>query len=258
MDLSLTIILTIIVFGFVAAFIDSVVGGGGLISTPTLLAIGLPPSVALGTNKLASSFGSFTSALRFIRSGKVDLKVVSKLFIFVFLASAIGAFVATMIPSQVLKPLIIIALTSVFIFTIFKKDWGSVRTFTHFTVVKASLFAVLFVIIGFYDGFVGGGTGSFMLFVLLVFGFDFLSAAGNAKVLNFASNLGALILFMLLGQVNYVYGLIMAASMIVGSYVGAQFAIKQGVGYIKGLFIVITAILILKNIYDYLQQIVHH
>ncbi|MBO1199568.1 TSUP family transporter [Staphylococcus simiae] len=258
MDLSLTIISTIIVFGFVAAFIDSVVGGGGLISTPALLAIGLPPSVALGTNKLASSFGSFTSALRFIRSGKVDLKVVSKLFIFVFLASSLGAFVATMIPSQILKPLIIIALTSVFIFTIFKKDWGSVRTFTHFTVAKAILFAGLFIVIGFYDGFVGGGTGSFMLFVLLLFGFDFLSAAGNAKVLNFASNLGALVLFMALGQVNYVYGLIMAASMIVGSYVGAQFAIKQGVGYIKVLFIVITAILIVKNIYDYLQQIVHH
>ncbi|EHJ08830.1 TSUP family transporter [Staphylococcus simiae] len=258
MDLSLTIILIIIVFGFIAAFIDSVVGGGGLISTPALLAIGLPPSVALGTNKLASSFGSFTSALRFIRSGKVDLKVVSKLFIFVFLASSLGAFVATIIPSQVLKPLIIIALTSVFIFTILKKDWGSVRTFTHFTIAKAIIFAALFVVIGFYDGFVGGGTGSFMLFVLLLFGFDFLSAAGNAKVLNFASNLGALVLFMTLGQVNYVYGFIMAASMIVGSYVGAQFAIKQGVGYIKVLFIVITAILILKNIYDYLQQIVHH
>ncbi|MDN8814833.1 TSUP family transporter, partial [Staphylococcus aureus] len=82
----------------------------------------------------------------------------------------------------------------------------------------------LMFIIGFYDGFLGGGTGSFMLFVLLMFGFDFLSAAGNAKVLNFASNLGALVLFIILGQVDFVYGLIMAVSMIIGSYVGAQFA----------------------------------
>lgn len=92
-------------------------------------------------------------------------------------------------------------------------------------------------IIGFYDGFLGGGTGSFMLFVLLMFGFDFLSAAGNAKVLNFLSNLGALVLFIILGQVDFVYGLIMAVSMIIGSYVGAQFAISKGVGYVKILLL---------------------
>ena len=120
MDLNLTMIIIIILFGFIAAFIDSVVGGG-LISTPALLAIGLPPSVALGTNKLASSFGSLTSAIKFIRSGKVDLYVVAKLFGFVFLASACGAYIATMVPSQILKPLIIIALSSVFIFTLLKK-----------------------------------------------------------------------------------------------------------------------------------------
>ncbi|HDC9687564.1 TPA: TSUP family transporter [Staphylococcus aureus] len=253
MDLNLTMIIIIILFGFIAAFIDSVVGGGGLISTPALLAIGLPPSVALGTNKLASSFGSLTSTIKFIRSGKVDLFVV---FGFVFLASACGAYIATMVPSQILKPLIIIALSSVFIFTLLKKDWGNTRTFTQFTFKKAIIFAALFILIGFYDGFVGGGTGSFMLFVLLVFGFDFLSAAGNAKVLNFASNIGALVLFMVLGQVDYVIGLIMAISMIAGSYAGAHFAIKQGVGYVKVLFIIITAILILKNAFDYIQQFV--
>ncbi|CAC7301876.1 membrane protein [Staphylococcus aureus] len=211
MDLNLTMIIIIILFGFIAAFIDSVVGGGGLISTPALLAIGLPPSVALGTNKLASSFGSLTSTIKFIRSGKVDLFVVAKLFGFVFLASACGAYIATMVPSQILKPLIIIALSSVFIFTLLKKDWGNTRTFTQFTFKKAIIFAALFILIGFYDGFVGGGTGSFMLFVLLIFGFDFLSAAGNAKVLNFASNIGALVLFMvfrtsrLCNRFNYGY-----------------------------------------------------
>ncbi|HDZ7578275.1 TPA: TSUP family transporter [Staphylococcus aureus] len=218
MDLNLTMIIIIILFGFIAAFIDSVVGGGGLISTPALLAIGLPPSVALGTNKLASSFGSLTSTIKFIRSGKVDLYVVAKLFGFVFLASACGAYIATMVPSQILKPLIIIALSSVFIFTLLKKDWGNTRTFTQFTFKKAIIFAAL--------------------------------------VLNFASNIGALVLFMVLGQVDYVIGLIMAISMIAGSYAGAHFAIKQGVGYVKVLFIIITAILILKNAFDYIQQFV--
>lgn len=246
------VILIIVLFGFLAAFIDSVVGGGGLISTPALLAIGLPPAVALGTNKLASSFGTLTSTIKFVRSGNVDLKIVAKLFPFVLVASVGGAYLATMLPAQLLKPLIIVALSLVFIYTLVKKDWGSVRTFTSFTPIKATMFVIAYLIIGFYDGFIGGGTGSFMLFVLLMFGFDFLSAAGNAKVFNFASNIGALILFMSLGQVNYFYGMIMAISMIVGSYVGAQFAISKGVGYVKVLFIIVTAVLIVKNAYDYI------
>ena len=140
------------------------------------------------------------------------------------------------------------------VYTLVKKDWGSVRTFTKLTPVKAIIFVTLMLIIGFYDGFLGGGTGSFMLFVLLLFGFDFLSAAGNAKVLNFASNIGALILFMILGHVDYMIGFIMAISMIVGSYVGARFAIAKGVGYIKLLFVTVTSMLILKNIFDYVRD----
>lgn len=258
MEITLNIILIIIAFGFLAAFIDAVVGGGGLISTPALLAIGMPPSLALGTNKLASSFGSLTSAIKFIRSGKVDLNIVLKLFPFVFIFAASGASLATMLPAQILKPLIIIILSLVLIYTIMKKDWGNVRTFSKLTIGKAVIFVSLMLIIGFYDGFLGGGTGSFMLFVLLMFGFDFLSAAGNAKVLNFASNLGALVLFIILGQVDFVYGLIMAVSMIIGSYVGAQFAISKGVGYVKILFIIVTAVLILKNTYDYILQLLQH
>ena len=102
MEITLNIILIIIAFGFLAAFIDAVVGGGGLISTPALLAIGMPP-LALGTNKLASSFGSLTSAIKFIRSGKVDLNIVLKLFPFVFIFAAGGASLATMLPAQILS-----------------------------------------------------------------------------------------------------------------------------------------------------------
>ncbi|MDW5471324.1 sulfite exporter TauE/SafE family protein [Staphylococcus equorum] len=256
LEWDISIVIIIILLGFLAAFIDAVVGGGGLISIPALLAVGMPPAMALGTNKLASAFGSMTSAFRFLRSGNVDLKVVGKLFPFVFLMAMGGASVATFLPSELLKPVVIIILTLVMIYTLMKKDWGSIRTFTKLTTGKAIIFAALMCLIGLYDGFLGGGTGSFMLFVLLMFGFDFLGAAGNAKVLNFASNLGALILFIFLDQVDYFYGFIMAGSMICGSYLGALFAIKKGVGYVKVLFIVVTAILILKNAYDYLMQIV--
>lgn len=256
LEWDVSIVIIIILLGFLAAFIDAVVGGGGLISIPALLAVGMPPSTALGTNKLASAFGSLTSAFRFLRSGNVDLKIVGKLFPFVFVFAIGGASIATFLPSELLKPVVIVILTIVMIYTIMKKDWGNVRTFNKLTFGKAILFALLMCLIGIYDGFLGGGTGSFMLFILLMFGFDFLGAAGNAKVLNFASNLGALLLFICLGQVDYFYGLIMAVSMICGSYVGAMFAIKKGVGYVKVLFIVVTAILILKNAYDYLIQII--
>jgi uncharacterized membrane protein YfcA len=142
----------------------------------------------------------------------------------------------------------------VLIYTLIRKDWGSIRTFNKLTIAKAFLFTSLISIIGFYDGFLGGGTGSFLLFILLMFGFDFLSAAGNAKVLNFGSNLGALLLFICLGHVDYFIGIIMALSMVAGSYVGAMFAINKGVGYVKVLFVVVTAVLILKNAYDYITQ----
>ncbi|UTB78097.1 hypothetical protein A2I62_05890 [Staphylococcus carnosus] len=254
MEWDLTLIIVIVLFGFLAAFIDSVVGGGGLISTPALLAVGLPPAVALGTNKLASSFGSLTSALKFIRSGKVDLKIVGKLLPFIFIAAAGGASLASFLPASVLKPLVIIILTVVMIYTLMRKDWGSIRTYQKLSPGKAVIFTIILLCIGFYDGFLGGGTGSFFLFTLLIVGFDFLSAAGNAKVLNFASNVGALVLFMILGKVDYGIGLLMAVSMIIGSYAGAQFALRQGVGYVKALFVIVTSALILKNIYDYVQQ----
>lgn len=252
MEWDWTIILVIIAFGFLAAFIDAVVGGGGLISIPALLAIGLPPATALGTNKLASAFGSLTSALRYLRSGKVDLKIVYKLFPLSFVASICGAILAVYLPAELLKPLVIVILTCVLIYTVMKKDWGSIRTYQRLSLTKLILFVGVIMLIGFYDGFLGGGTGSFLMFAFLIIGFDFLSAAGNAKVLNFASNFGALLLFIYLGHVNFVIGLSMAASMIVGSYVGAWFALKYGVGYVKVLFVVVTSILIVKNLIDYL------
>ena len=254
MELDLTLILIAVAFAFLAAFIDAVVGGGGLILIPALLALGIPPATALGTNKMASAFGSFTSATRFIRAKKVDLAIVGKVFPLSFIAAIGGTSLAVFLPSEVLKPLVIIILTCVLIYTLVKKDWGATRTYRKLTPVKAIIFILLIVVIGFYDGFLGGGTGSFLMFALLVVGFDFLSAAGNAKVLNFASNLGSLLMFMYLGHVDYVLGLLLALSSVVGSYAGAQFAIRKGVSYVKVLFVVVTLILILKNTYDYIQD----
>jgi len=106
-------------------------------------------------------------------------------------------------------------------------------------------------LVGFYDGFLGPGTGSFLLFAFLMVGFDFLQSAGNAKFLNFGSNIAALLMFIYLGQINYAYGLPMGLAQIAGAIVGSKFAIKRGSGYVRKLFIVVTILLLLKNTYDY-------
>ncbi|MGC4376715.1 TSUP family transporter [Fictibacillus sp. Mic-4] len=257
-DIHLQLLLFIIIAGFIAAFIDSVVGGGGLISIPALLFVGLPPSVALGTNKLASTVCSLTSMASFMKSGQINLKFVLKLFPLAVLGSVSGAYIVRLIPSENLKPLVLCLLIIVTIYTIFKKNWGTVSTFKGMTKKKMVIFGIVVFAIGFYDGFLGGGTGSFFLFSLLAVGFSFVEASGNAKVLNFGSNIAAVITFIALGSVNYAYGIPMALAMMAGALVGTNFAIKKGAGYVRLLFIVVTVILIGKNLWDYVGHRLFH
>ncbi|TVT29707.1 TSUP family transporter [Salinicoccus cyprini] len=250
-EIELSTLLLVIAFGFLAAFIDSVVGGGGLVSIPALLATGMSPATALGTNKLASSFGSLTSSLKFLRARHVDFRLVMKLFPLSFLLSVGGALLAVQMPGELLKPLVLVMLIFVLVYTLVNKDWGGMEKKMVFTSRKVAILILFVLIIGFYDGFMGGGTGSFLMFLMLFTGFDFLRSAGNAKVLNFASNIGGLLLFIIMGEVSYTYGFVMAGSMILGSYTGAHMAISKGVGYVKALFIIVTTILIIKNLYDF-------
>lgn len=141
-------------------------------------------------------------------------------------------------------------LTAVAIYTIFKKDWGSISTYKRLTPKRYAFFVAIITLIGFYDGFLGKGTGSFLLFAFLIVGFDFLKSAGNAKFLNFGSNIAALLMFIYLRQINYAYGLPMGLAQIAGVIVGSRFANKRGSGYVRNLFIVVTILLLLKNTYS--------
>lgn len=252
-DIDLSLLVILIIFGFLAAFIDSVVGGGGLIALPALLFTGLNPAAAVATNKLASTIGSLTSTYMFYRSGKLDLKSVYKLFPLTFIGSMLGAWCVHLMDPEMLKPLMLIMLAAVAIYTIFKKDWGSISSPKslsprHYIMFLAAIFAI-----GFYDGFLGPGTGSFLMFAFLLTGFDFLKAAGNAKFLNFGSNIAGLLMFMFLGQVNYTFGLIMGVAQLAGAICGSRFAIKKGSSFVRVLFIAVTCVLLVKNIYDYVQ-----
>lgn len=249
-ELEPSILIFLIILGFIAAFIDSVVGGGGLITLPALLFIGINPVSAVATNKLVGTMGSLSSALMFYRSGKLDLISIYKLFPLVFIGSMVGAWTVHLMNPELLKPLMLVMLATVAIYTIFKKDWGSISTYKKLSLDHFILFMVLIFTIGFYDGFLGPGTGSFLMFAFLMIGFDFIKAAGNAKFLNFGSNIAALLIFMKLGLVNYAYGLPMAIAGIAGAICGSKFAIKRGSGYVRALFIAVTFLLLAKNIYD--------
>jgi uncharacterized membrane protein YfcA len=248
-----SLLLILIVFGFLASFIDSVVGGGGLIALPALLFTGLNPAGAVATNKLASTIGSLTSTFMFYRSGKLDIKSVFKLFPLTFIGSMLGAWTVHLINPVVLKPLMLVMLAVVAIYTIFKKDWGSISTPKKLSTRYYIIFMVTIFAIGFYDGFLGPGTGSFLIFSFLLIGFDFLKAAGNAKFLNFGSNIAGLLMFMFLGQVNFTYGLIMGIAQLAGAICGSKFAIKKGSSFVRALFIAVTCLLLVKNIYDYIH-----
>ena len=250
-ELDPQLVIILMCFGFLAAFIDSVVGGGGLISLPTLLFTGLSPSAAVATNKLASTMGALTSTITFYRSGKLDMKSVAKFFPLTFICSMIGAWIVHLMDPALLKPLMLIMLAAVAVYTIFKKDWGSISAVKKLSKAKFLFFLFIIGFIGLYDGFLGPGTGSFLIFAFLMVGYDFLKAAGNAKLLNFGSNIGALLMFLCLGQINFTYGLIMGVSQILGAMVGSNFAIKRGSGFVRVLFIFVTVSLLAKNSYDY-------
>lgn len=241
----------LVIAGFVSSFIDSTVGGGGLISTPALLALGLPVPYALGTNKLAASIGSLTSVISFWRAGKIT-KLAWALMPLSFIGSAFGAYVVYLLPEKLMKNIIVVLLVAVAIYTFRRKDWGDNATVEKLGTGALVGAAAMALCIGFYDGFFGPGTGSFLIFGFLYFGFDFVKAAGNAKVLNCASGLGALVSFAISGTIVWSYGAIMAAAMVVGAIFGSKMAIKKGASYVRPLYLLVTTLLIGKQVYEIL------
>ncbi|WP_232302100.1 sulfite exporter TauE/SafE family protein [Alicyclobacillus hesperidum] len=247
--LSLITVITLAVSGFVAAFIDATVGGGGLISLPALLFVGLPPSLALGTNKLAGTMSAVTSFTSYLTSGKVSIRLVGPLFPLGVFASAAGAIVVHHLPSSFLRPFVLVMLVFVASYTIFKKNLGLVEAMRT-TKARTYLWtALLAIVLGFYDGFFGPGTGSFLMMGFVLLGFDFLAASGNARTLNFASNVGALIAFASVGSIRYEDGLILGVCMMLGAFTGSRFAIRKGSRYVRPLFIGVTCIVIAQQIY---------
>ncbi|MFF0829384.1 TSUP family transporter [Brevibacillus sp. NPDC003359] len=251
MEIDLSTIVLLAVFGFIAAFIDSTVGGGGLISLPALLGLGMPPYLALGTNKLAGTISSATSSYTFIKSGKFDKKLMLILFPVSLIGAYFGAKTVLFVPQEFLKFLVVIMMALIFVYTLFNKRFGQDSNYKGLTKFTLGLGIPFTFLIGFYDGFFGPGTGSFFVFLMvLLFGYDFVIAAGNGRILNLASNISALFVFTMEGKVVFMTGLIMGIAMLLGANLGAKMAIKTGVRYVRPLFLIVSITLIVKMVYE--------
>jgi uncharacterized protein len=245
-------------FAFLAGLVDSVVGGGGLIQLPALFLF-LPQDLAasipavFGTNKMSSICGTSVAAWQYARRVKIHWASIVPAGLAAFIFSFLGARTVTLIQSGVLRPIILILLIAVAFHTYRRKDLGSVHA-PHFTGHHERLAGLVVGSgIGFYDGFFGPGTGSFLIFIFVgLFGFDFLAASASSKVINVATNLSAVLYFGFTGNILYEYALPMGACNILGALVGTRLAILKGNRFVRIFFLVIVAAIILRFGYDVL------
>lgn len=246
-------IIYLCLFAFMAGFIDSVVGGGGLIQLPALFVFlpGVPVPVVFGTGKLASIAGTTAAMVRYVRSVEINYMAILPAAVAAFVFSFLGARALSHLDASLLKPLILALLILVAIYTFIRKDFGSLHA-PKLTLAKEKLYGLTVgMVIGFYDGFFGPGTGSFLIFIFIgLFGFNFLAASAAAKVVNVATNLSALLYFGYKGYILYEVAIPMAVSSVIGSQLGTRTALKHGTGFVRVLFLVVVTGIILKFGYD--------
>ena len=247
------ILIILAIASLFAGFIDAVVGGGGLIQFPAFMILFPNATIptAFGTNKIAGLSGTSIAAVQYAKLVKFNWKLLAITAISSFLFSFIGAKLVSQINVNILKPFIFFVLIAIAIYTFKKKDFGSIST-KKLTKNKKYLYGLLLgVIIGFYDGFLGPGTGSFLVlgFVALL-GFEFLEASAYAKVINCVTNVSALYVF--ISQGNYILeiAIIMAVSNVIGSIIGSRMAILRGNAFIRKLFLFVVCIMIIRYGYD--------
>ncbi|MFN4148746.1 MAG: TSUP family transporter [Rhodocyclaceae bacterium] len=241
---------TLLFAAFFAGFVDAVAGGGGMIQVPALFAT-LPreaPATLFGTNKVASIFGTLHAARRYARAVELPWRLVWPAAVAAFLFSFAGAAVVAWLPKDVVRPLVLVLLLAVALYTWSKPDFGAARRPPRIAAKHLLAVALLVgAVMGFYDGFFGPGAGSFMIFAFVrLFGMDFLHASASAKVMNAATNAGALLLFAPSGHVLWLLGCGMALCNIAGSRFGSRLAIRHGSGFVRAVFLIVTTLLILK------------
>ncbi|GLQ33626.1 TSUP family transporter [Litoribrevibacter albus] len=238
--------LLLLLAAFSAGFIDAIAGGGGLITIPALLMAGLPPHLALGTNKLSSSFGSFTATLVFIRKGIFNPKHWLLLLFATLAGAIIGTIAASLISIDILNQVLPMIIIGVAIYMLFQ-NYSNLDTnrppYPRSNAVKITQGCS----IGFYDGIAGPGTGSFWVVSnLILYKQSLLQSSGIARAMNFVSNITSLVTFAILGHVNWMIGIAMGLVLLIGAWLGAHLAISKGAHLIKPIFMTVVIAISVK------------
>ena len=235
--------------GFIAGLVDAIAGGGGLITIPALLAVGLPPHVALGTNKFQSTFGSGSAMLHFIRSGTVNLRQCALGVVWTAVGSGLGAVVVQRLDPGFLRLVIPYLLLAIAGYLLVAPRLGYEDVRPRFT--PPFFYFCCGLVLGFYDGFFGPATGTFWAMALMLgLGQSLTKATAHTKVMNFTSNLVALLFFLAGGAVRFPEGLAMGAGQFLGARLGARLVIKRGFGLIRPLFLTMVLLLSVKLLFD--------
>jgi len=238
-----------LITGASAGFIDSIAGGGGIVAMPVLLALGVPPHMALGTNKLQGSFGSFTAAINYSRKGFVSLPTIWEPIAYTAMGAIIGTVSIQMLSANFLNMIIPFLLGAIFFYILFTPQLGHANQKSRMN--KHMFYALAGLILGFYDGFFGPGTGSFWTIgLVLLIGLDLKKATAFTKFVNFTSNFVALAAFIIGGNVLFKVGLLMGGGQIVGAYLGSKMVMVRNVGFVRNVFLSVVGITLIKLIFD--------
>ncbi len=248
-----TVLAVLALVAFVAGFIDAVAGGGGMLTVPALLSLGLPPHIALGTNKLAATFASSTAAFTYYRKRLFKPQCWLRAFIATLVGATVGTMAVDAISTDWLEKILPLIILAAALYTI----WHKTPDANHNSATPAPCpmlnkkqYGQGFVL-GFYDGVAGPGTGAFWtVSSMALYRLNILLASGLAKAMNFTSNLTSLVTFAMLGHINWVLGLIMGICLMAGAFVGAHSAIHFGAKFIRPVFVTVVSILAIKLAYD--------
>jgi uncharacterized membrane protein YfcA len=252
-DISTLTLMFILIAAFSAGFVDAIAGGGGLIQLPALL-ISFPDrevAEVAGTNKLGSIFGTSAAALNYRRNIKTDPKLLLAMVLPAFIGSGSGSLLATQISTEQLKVAIVVMLVAVFAYTLARPDLGKVEVRKGAAKRQRTVGAIAGLTIGFYDGFIGPGTGTLLMIVLVAaLGFAFIGASAIAKVVNVATNFASILVFGISGSIMWVVGLAVGICNLAGGIIGSRVAIRRGSDFVRKFYLVVTFALIVRVLFD--------
>ena len=248
-----SIIILLCIAAFAAGFVDAIVGGGGLIQTPMglILLPQLPVSSVVGSLKIPAFSGTAFAAAQYVKKVVINWKLLLPMMALAMLASFAGSSLLTQMHNDFMKPVLLIVLSLVAIYTFIKKDFGQHKEKAHSPTLHIVYSLLISLVIGFYDGFIGPGAGSFLVLAFVVLmGYDFLHASANAKMVNLATNFGSILLFVLKGKIIWAIAIPMALCNAAGGFTGAKLAINKGNKFIRIFFLIIVVGTLIRFAYD--------